>query len=244
MKLEREQYELLGKFVEAHLSTAQASRGPFIATWPHNDPQATFSHSQEQDRRFHGNLGDAEILADAGLLRRSSGSSGNDTFHVLAQGIEAYQAWSRSRRSSMSEQVQDSRTVFVVHGRNEVARKTLFDFLRSIGLRPLEWSQAVASAGKGAPFIGEVLDNAFSQARAVVVLLTGDDLAMLAPTFQKSDDAETEKQPTPQARPNVLFEAGMAFGRASDRTILVQLGTLRPFSDIAGRQTVPNLLGP
>lgn len=138
----------------------------------------------------------------------------------------------------MSTEAPDPRKVFVVHGRNKPARKALFDFLRSIGLQPLEWSQALAASGKGAPFIGEVLDRTYSQVRAVVVLLTGDDLAMLAPAFQEPDDPEPEKQLTPQARPNVLFEAGLALGRHPDSTILVQLGTLRPFSDIAGRHVV------
>jgi predicted nucleotide-binding protein len=32
----------------------------------------------------------------------------------------------------------DPRKVFVIHGRNELARKALFDFLRSIGLDPIE----------------------------------------------------------------------------------------------------------
>jgi hypothetical protein len=33
--------------------------------------------------------------------------------------------------------------------------------------------------GKGSPYIGEVLDAAFSNAQAVVVVLTGDDFARL-----------------------------------------------------------------
>ncbi|MCZ7537472.1 MAG: nucleotide-binding protein [Acidimicrobiia bacterium] len=31
----------------------------------------------------------------------------------------------------------------------------MFDFLRAIGLQPIEWTQAVALTGKGSPYIGE-----------------------------------------------------------------------------------------
>lgn len=75
-------------------------------------------------------------------------------------------------------------------------------------------------------------------AQAVLVIFTGDDMAMLANSLQREDDPEYEKSLTPQARPNVLFEAGMAFGVHSERTILVQIGEVRPFSDIAGRHVI------
>ena len=132
----------------------------------------------------------------------------------------------------------DRRNVFVVHGRNLEARNSLFRFLRSIGLRPLEWSQAIQLTGKASPFIGEILDVAFSKAQAVVVLLTPDDEARLREPFRGSNEPAHEIELTGQARPNVLFEAGMAMGRNPDRTVIVELGTLRPFSDIAGRHTV------
>lgn len=118
------------------------------------------------------------------------------------------------------------------------ARKSLFRFLRSIGLQPLEWSQAVQGTGKAAPFIGEILEFAFSSAQAVVVLMTPDDVAQLRAPFRSQHDPPYESQLTGQARPNVLFEAGMAMGRDPNRVVIVELGTVRPFSDIAGRHTI------
>jgi predicted nucleotide-binding protein len=132
----------------------------------------------------------------------------------------------------------DSRTVFVVHGRDERLRVGIFDFLRSLDLKPLEWTEAVKLTGKGSPYIGEILDTAFSRAQAVVVLLTPDDEARLRDTLRGAEEPAYETQLTPQARPNVLFEAGMAMAGNPDRTILVQVGNLRPFSDIAGRHVI------
>lgn len=132
----------------------------------------------------------------------------------------------------------DPQAVFVVHGRNAAARDALFSFLRAIGLHPLEWAELVASTGSGTPYIGEVLDEAFRRAQAVVVLMTPDDEARLRDEFHEPGDPPHETDLTPQARPNVLFEAGMAVGRRPDRTVIVELGTVRPFSDIAGRHVV------
>jgi hypothetical protein len=66
MQLEREQQDLLVKFVEAHRGAPQESRGVFIASQTHN-------------------------LAHAGLLQMSYGSRGDKKFSVLPQGIAEYE---------------------------------------------------------------------------------------------------------------------------------------------------------
>lgn len=86
--------------------------------------------------------------------------------------------------------------------------------------------------------MGEVLDIAFPQAQAVVVLLTPDDEARLRINFRQKSEPPHETKLTAQPRPNVLFEAGMAFGRNPTRTILVEAGPLRGLSDIAVRHTI------
>lgn len=113
----------------------------------------------------------------------------------------------------------------------------MFDFLRSVGLNPMEWAEARRLTGKTSPYIGEVLDAAFGRAQAVVIL-SGDDEARLKTRFHAPDEPQYEVPLTSQARPNVLFEAGMAMGREPDRTLIVEFGALRPFSDIAGRLVV------
>lgn len=129
-------------------------------------------------------------------------------------------------------------SVFVVHGRDNTARNAMFTFLRAVGVKPIEWTSAVAMSKKAAPYVGEILDAAFSRARAIVVLMTPDDLAQLRPDLILPSDKPYERVLTGQARPNVLFEAGMAFATHPDRTVIVQLGNVREFSDVAGRHVV------
>lgn len=143
-----------------------------------------------------------------------------------------------TEEKEMATKAKDPSSVFVVHGRNEAARSAMFAFLRSLGLRPMEFREAITMTGLGAPSISEILNVAFKNAQAVVVILSGDDEGCLRPQFRSDRDSAEEKTPTPQARQNVLFEAGMALGRHPDRTILVQVGEIRPFSDIAGRHIV------
>src|SRR5579864_4039554 len=75
----------------------------------------------------------------------------------------------RGTRKSLAKAANQ---VFVVHGRDKVAKEAIFAFLRAVGVKPIEWVSAVAMTKKPAPYIGEILEVAFSKARAVVVLLT------------------------------------------------------------------------
>ncbi|MFI6294743.1 CATRA conflict system CASPASE/TPR repeat-associated protein [Nonomuraea sp. NPDC050790] len=131
-----------------------------------------------------------------------------------------------------------TRNVFVVHGRDGQARRAVFDLLRALDLRPLEWEQLVAETGSAAPFLGEVIAHAVKRAQAVVVLLTPDDVVRLHPDLHTSREDEAETRFAMQPRPNVLLELGMALSAFPDRTIIVTVGTLRPIADIGGRNYV------
>jgi predicted nucleotide-binding protein len=137
-----------------------------------------------------------------------------------------------------TEEHSEAERVFVVHGRNAVARRSVAEFLRAIGLEPIEWEQAVQATDKPNPFIGEILDSGLAHARAVLVLLTGDDEARLRAELRSKHDPHYESTYTPQPRQNVLFEAGIAFGTHPTRTVICQIGEVRPFSDIFGRHFV------
>ena len=179
----------------------------------HVDPSFDATEFEQLRDRFRTSLAGSGLeYVDGGTIRKL-GNSGDE----------------------MAGETIDPSKVFVIHGRNDAARKATFDFLRALGLKPIEWTQAIQGTWKPSPYVGDVLDHAFSVAGALVVVLTGDDLAQLRPELQKDDDLPYERTATPQARANVLFEAGMAYGAHRDQTLFVQFGDIRPFSDIAGR---------
>lgn len=130
----------------------------------------------------------------------------------------------------------DRTKVFVVHGRDTQLRDEVFSFLRAIGLSPLEWSEAVGLAvsdtQRATPSLEDVLSAAFQRAQAILVVMSGDDLAQLRDDLRSPGE---EPNPVPQARPNVILEAGMALGRSEKRTVIIECGDLRAISDIAGR---------
>ncbi len=134
---------------------------------------------------------------------------------------------------------QDPRAVFVVYGRDERLRKKIFAFLRAIGLHPLEFNEVAQLTGSTSPFILDVLNTGFSQTKACVVLLTPDEEVSLRPSLRRADDPD---HPELQPRPNVLIEAGMALALQPERTILLQVGKVRQFSDLGGKHYI-NLTG-
>jgi hypothetical protein len=74
-----------------------------------------------------------------------------------------------------------------------------------------------------------------ASAKAVVVLFTPDELVRLRADLQRNAGDE---QPGWQPRPNVVFEAGAAFQMYPMATVIVEIGNMRPVSDLAGRNTV------
>ncbi|MFC4055077.1 CATRA conflict system CASPASE/TPR repeat-associated protein [Actinomadura syzygii] len=131
-----------------------------------------------------------------------------------------------------------TRDVFVVHGRDEAARVAVFELLRALGLRPLEWEDLVAMTGKPSPFLGEVIAHAMPLAQAVVVLMTPEDVVRLHPDLRDPHDDGAENGPVMQARPNVLLELGMALAVHPDRTLILLAGDQRPVTDVGGRNYV------
>jgi uncharacterized SAM-dependent methyltransferase len=118
--------------------------------------------------------------------------------------------------------------IFVVHGRNYLARDAMYSFIRALDLEPITWDIASALTNKASPTTLEIVKAGLDAAQCTIVLMTGDDSARLRPEYG-------QEPLLAQPRPNVLFEAGWALAIAGQqRTILVRFGGLREFSDISG----------
>jgi predicted nucleotide-binding protein len=128
--------------------------------------------------------------------------------------------------------------VFVVHGRDGALATRFFDLLYAVGLEPLEWERLVEPTGMAAPYLGDVVRKAPHLARATLVLLSPDDIVELHPDLRQENDHPDERARSGQARPNVLFELGLAFMAYPERTVIVEVGPMRPIADLAGLNTI------
>jgi predicted nucleotide-binding protein len=135
-----------------------------------------------------------------------------------------------------------SRRVYVVYGHNLAMRDAMYDFLEALELQPVTKEAAVSWTGEASPFANRIIDAAFNHAQAVIILFTGDDRARLRSDLHKPDEDSGEKKYWFQPGQDQVFEAGYAFGRSPERTILIQVGRVKLFSDIDGRY-IPNFTG-
>lgn len=137
----------------------------------------------------------------------------------------------KTGKTTMSSS-RDERSVFIVHGRDHYNLEALRSLLRKMDVKPLSWAEAERHAEAHETL--KIVEAGMEVAQAVIVLFTPDDQAMLHPVFHKEDEPVYETQPTGQARPNVILEAGMAYAKDPGRTIFARYGHLRDISDIAG----------
>lgn len=122
--------------------------------------------------------------------------------------------------------------VLVIWGQNDAAKIEVFGFLKGAGFSPVDLGSVVVRTGKNAPSANEVLHTAFATVQAVVIVFTGDDMAV------SKGNLKREQELSPQPRADLLFIAGVAAGINADRTIVVALGKLRPFADLLGRHVM------
>ena len=174
MQLEDEQYELLVKFVEAHRSAPRELRGSFIGSVTHNKPEATFLHSRVRDLRFEGSISDAEVLADLGLLRMSSGSSESPTFTVLPQGIHVYEG--RRRSFSPVDIVSEEPPKFLSESEFRTAHSKAYEKWRQAA--DLMWS---ADSTQNLTTIGHLCREALQEFAASLAFVHEVDVSEIEP---------------------------------------------------------------
>ena len=135
--------------------------------------------------------------------------------------------------STSSPPRQRRKQVFVVHGRNEEAREEMDKFLNAVGVSPVLFGTIQARAGS--QFVADIVLDGIRQVDAVIVIFTPDEQSALYDP--RTGRLLAHEEPAGwrwQARPNVLFEAGVAYG-SGKHTILTTVGCdVQLFSDVGG----------
>jgi len=127
---------------------------------------------------------------------------------------------------------KETRPVFIVYGHKRPELEATKDFLDSLGVHVQDFNDVRHSDTFEGRFVGDVLDHAFAVAQAVIVILTGDDIARIRPGYALPAERRVRAQPQP--RPNVLIEIGMALMSHQSQVILVEFPPLREASDLQG----------
>lgn len=120
-----------------------------------------------------------------------------------------------------------TKRVFVVHGRDEVAKTNLEVFLREVGLEPVVLHR---QADEGMTIIEKFEKH--SDVGYAFILLTPDEVAYLAAEEIKPDEERSKEF---RARPNVIFEFGYFVGKLGrSRVCCLYTGDVSLPSDVSG----------
>lgn len=158
-----------------------------------------------------------------------------DVRNVLARAGAPLPPDDARRGRTLAATSRKKKQVLVLHGRNPHAVTAVTEFLRALGLSVWTFKDARDDLG-GSPYTGAVIRNGMEKSAAILVLFTPDEKAALKRAYWLGSDRQSDKQRW-QARPNVLFEAGMALGIDERRTILVVMGSRTArLSNVDGRQ--------
>jgi predicted nucleotide-binding protein len=148
-----------------------------------------------------------------------------ERLELIPQACEV-QTTAQSENPSSSLQPRNKK-VFVVHGRDEVAKTSLEVFLHEIGLEPVVLHR---QADVGMTVIEKFEKH--SDVGYAFILLTPDEVAYLSSEEDKPD-AIREKEK--RARPNVIFEFGYFVGKLGrSRVCCLYTGDVALPSDVSG----------
>jgi len=135
--------------------------------------------------------------------------------------------------------MNDSKKVFVIYGRDKQLYEYIQKVLCAFGLSPLLWHEARAQAQKHKPIVHtlDIVKRALSQSKVMLALLSPDEVVTLKKNHQNVDERDlADIFPSEQARPNVIFEIGLAIGlaRNGQKIHVIVCNKCRLLSDFAG----------
>jgi predicted nucleotide-binding protein len=169
----------------------------------------------------HLPVGDNDGRAD--VFRLSDPETAEEVLFSPELDRDWYANSDQDRQDDAEGSAPNPHEVVVIHGRDTTRTAFFFELLRRLDLRPLAFGELIARSGASHPSIREVIRSAFTQAQAVIVLFTGDDLASL----------RIDVPGTPQPAPHVIFEAGVAIALQHARTIIIEVPPLRGLLDLS-----------
>ena len=91
-------------------------------------------------------------ITDGEFFQRS-----NPAVAALAREIKRRRLAISGTNAATREVPDDPAEVWVIHGRDDAFRGTIFDLLRRVRLHPIEFNQAVAGSGSGAPVVLDLI---------------------------------------------------------------------------------------